>query len=181
VNHRVLWVSSLLVLATACGGRSTGVLEDDESSDDELGGAAGTGGSTSASGSGGSGGGQGIGGSTSAQGFGGSATATGGWGGSQGIAGSGGSQGIAGSGGSQGIAGADGTAGTTASGEGQPCTSQNDCAGFDATFCDVFVTGSCLVRDCTVTPDSCSAGKECCDLTNFGLPTLCIAEGACAD
>jgi hypothetical protein len=43
------------------------------------------------------------------------------------------------------------------------------------------VSFSCLVPNCTLPPnDSCFTGKECCDLTNFGLPmTLCVAAGAC--
>lgn len=65
-------------------------------------------------------------------------------------------------------------------GEDQPCTTDADCAGFEASFCDNFVSLTCLVRGCSVVPDSCFAGKECCDLSAFGLPmTLCIAEGAC--
>lgn len=163
MNHRVLWVSSLLALVAACGGRSTQGL-DDEASDEQtdVHGTAGTGGTQ---GSGGSGGGQGSAGSGS----------------SQGIAGSGGAQGVAGSGGGQGTAGAGGTAGTTPTGEGQPCVSEADCTGLEASFCDIFVSQTCLVRGCSVSPDSCSAGKECCDLTAFGLPTLCIAAGACAN
>ena len=77
--------------------------------------------------------------------------------------------------------GSGGSAGTRPTGEDMPCSSSADCAGFEATFCDTFVTGTCLVSGCTVVPDSCSAGKECCDLSSFGLPPLCIAAGACAN
>lgn len=66
-------------------------------------------------------------------------------------------------------------------GEDAPCTTDTDCAGFEASFCDIFVTGTCLVRNCSVTPNSCFTGKECCELSAFGLPTLCIAAGACGN
>lgn len=66
-------------------------------------------------------------------------------------------------------------------GEDMPCSRDADCVGFEATFCDVYVTRSCLVPNCSLTPDSCSVGKECCDLASFGLPTLCIAAGACSN
>lgn len=61
-----------------------------------------------------------------------------------------------------------------------PDGSAASCEGKEASFCDSFVSGTCLVPNCTLAPDNCFAGKECCDLTNFGLPmTLCIAAGAC--
>jgi hypothetical protein len=169
MKRSVLWVSSLLTLAAACGGRSTEV--DDESPEEPSTGAG------SAQGMGGSGGGQATAGSGGSQ-------ATGGSGGSQATGGSGGSQATGGSGGSQGPAGAAGTAGTTATGtkptgEDQPCVSDADCTGFEATFCESLVTSTCLVRGCSVASDSCFAGKECCDLSAFGLPTLCIAAGVC--
>jgi hypothetical protein len=114
--------------------------------------------------------------STAAQG-------TGGSGGAQGTGGTGGAVGISGSGGTTSTTGPQGHAGssgaTNPTGEDLPCTSAADCAGLQASFCDLFVSHTCLVSDCSVTPDSCSAGKECCDLSAFGLPTLCIAAGAC--
>lgn len=60
-----------------------------------------------------------------------------------------------------------------------PCASDADCAGTEATFCDLAVSFSCLVRDCSVEPDSCFSGSECCDLSLFSLPRLCIPEGQC--
>ncbi len=68
------------------------------------------------------------------------------------------------------------------SGLNKPCSSDADCAGGEASYCDVFVTMSCLVPGCTVDPDNCFAGTECCDLSAFGIPglsTLCIEEGEC--
>jgi hypothetical protein len=64
-------------------------------------------------------------------------------------------------------------------GAGKACTSPADCAGGDATFCDVFVTGTCLVQDCNLTSDDCFVGTECCDLSSFGLPPLCVLGGMC--
>lgn len=61
----------------------------------------------------------------------------------------------------------------------QSCAGPEDCAGNDADFCDTFVQMACLVQNCTVTPNDCSAGFDCCDLSAFGLPTLCIPEGEC--
>lgn len=62
-----------------------------------------------------------------------------------------------------------------------PCESDADCTALEASFCDQFVTHHCLVRDCTMTPDNCFRGTECCDLASFGLPALCVAEGACQE
>jgi hypothetical protein len=53
------------------------------------------------------------------------------------------------------------------------------CEGKEASFCDNIVSGTCLVPNCTLAPDNCFPGKECCDLSSFGLGTLCIAAGAC--
>lgn len=65
-------------------------------------------------------------------------------------------------------------------GLGQSCATPEDCAGTEATFCDSFMTQSCQVQGCSLDPDDCFAGFECCDLSAFGLPEpLCIPEGAC--
>lgn len=62
-------------------------------------------------------------------------------------------------------------------GAGQPCTTDADCAGTEATFCDTLFAHSCLVQNCTVTPNNCFGGTECC---NVGGPlNLCIPAGAC--
>jgi hypothetical protein len=34
-----------------------------------------------------------------------------------------------------------------------------------------------LVQNCTVTPNDCFTGTECCPIA--GLPNLCIPQGAC--
>jgi len=65
-------------------------------------------------------------------------------------------------------------------GQGKPCTSPDDCAGTEATYCDSFVTHTCLVQGCSLDPDDCFAGSECCDLSMFGVPQpICVAAGAC--
>jgi hypothetical protein len=65
------------------------------------------------------------------------------------------------------------------SGLGQSCTSDADCQGNEAAFCDTFMLMSCQVAGCSVDPDDCFPGYECCDLSAFGLGALCIPEGAC--
>lgn len=65
-------------------------------------------------------------------------------------------------------------------GLGMSCTSPDDCAGMEATFCDTFVARSCQVQGCTLDPNDCFSGFECCDLSAFGLPQpLCIPAGTC--
>jgi hypothetical protein len=66
-------------------------------------------------------------------------------------------------------------------GAGQSCSADSDCAGTEASYCDTFVTHTCLVVGCSLAPDNCFAGTECCDLSAFGVPRpLCVAQGACA-
>jgi hypothetical protein len=61
-----------------------------------------------------------------------------------------------------------------------PCTTTDDCAGTEATFCDQFMTHACLVQGCSLDPDDCFAGYECCDLSTFGIPTqICVTTGTC--
>ncbi len=65
------------------------------------------------------------------------------------------------------------------SGLGQSCTSNADCEGTQATFCDLFVTHTCLVEGCSVDPDDCFSGYECCDLSALGIGPVCVPEGGC--
>lgn len=61
-----------------------------------------------------------------------------------------------------------------------PCASDADCAGTEATHCDVFFSKTCLQQGCTFAPDSCFVGTECCDLSQFGITQpLCIVDGYC--
>lgn len=64
-------------------------------------------------------------------------------------------------------------------GMGSACASPADCAGTEATFCDVVVTRTCLVEGCAVDGDDCFPGYVCCDLSAFGLPTTICAQGSC--
>lgn len=65
-------------------------------------------------------------------------------------------------------------------GQGMSCSSDADCAGTEATFCDTVESDSCLVRGCSVAPDDCFVGWSCCDLSNLGLrETICVPDGAC--
>ncbi|MFC1641870.1 hypothetical protein ACFL5O_04150 [Myxococcota bacterium] len=57
-----------------------------------------------------------------------------------------------------------------------PCQSEADCADFDANYCELMVSSTCLVKDCDTTdPNACSEGHHCCDFAAFGLPSLCIS------
>lgn len=65
-------------------------------------------------------------------------------------------------------------------GLGKSCTSASDCAGTEATFCDTFMAHACLVANCSLEPNNCFTGYECCDLSPFGVPApLCVPTGAC--
>jgi hypothetical protein len=64
------------------------------------------------------------------------------------------------------------------SGLGDSCRSAADCAGKEASYCETNRANACLVPDCHSDGD-CFIGWECCDLTSFGLPTLCVREAAC--
>ena len=57
------------------------------------------------------------------------------------------------------------------------CTSDADCAGTEATFCDTLYSHSCLVQGCSLAPDNCFVGWQCCDLG--GPQPLCLPQGAC--
>jgi hypothetical protein len=65
-------------------------------------------------------------------------------------------------------------------GLGVPCTTPEECAGTEATFCDTLVAHACLVEGCAPGGDDCFTGYACCDLTMFGLPApVCVPEGTC--
>jgi len=67
-------------------------------------------------------------------------------------------------------------------GEGKACTSQEDCAGTEATFCETFQSKVCYVEGCALDGNDCP-GKECCDLAgpSGGLikKTICVDVGTC--
>jgi hypothetical protein len=61
--------------------------------------------------------------------------------------------------------------GTT--GQKAPCSTSEDCAGYDASYC-LRLYGVCLVPNCT--PDSCDDGWSCLDISviETGAPPVCI-------
>jgi len=59
------------------------------------------------------------------------------------------------------------------------CASQDDCAGYEASYCETAQSHVCLVSGCQVSADTCFVGWTCCDLTSFGIPTLCVPAGMC--
>ena len=67
-------------------------------------------------------------------------------------------------------------------GAGQSCADDSDCAGTEATWCDVFKTHVCYVEGCAVDGNDCP-GKQCCDLTGPSLgtikKTICVDIGTC--
>ncbi len=67
-------------------------------------------------------------------------------------------------------------------GAGKSCTSQTDCAGTEATWCDTLESHVCYVEGCTLGGNDCP-GKECCDLAvaSGGLvkKTICVDPGTC--
>ncbi|MEM6731551.1 MAG: hypothetical protein AAF658_08335 [Myxococcota bacterium] len=68
-------------------------------------------------------------------------------------------------------------------GLGLACSSDADCAEFEASSCDTLVTGVCFVANCDLENDECFEGFICCDLSAFvGLgapPTACVPPGDC--
>jgi hypothetical protein len=66
-------------------------------------------------------------------------------------------------------------------GFGTPCTSDTDCQGFQASYCETLQTPNvCVVAGCQTSPDTCTGGQSCCDLNSLGIPlTLCLPPGQC--
>lgn len=65
-------------------------------------------------------------------------------------------------------------------GQGAACTSSDDCAGTEATYCDTFASNLCLVEGCTPGGSDCFIGWSCCDLSSLGLNRqLCVTAGSC--
>lgn len=62
-----------------------------------------------------------------------------------------------------------------ATGEGTTCETQADCAGFEADYCEAYVSFTCLVQNCDASNiNSCSPDYICCDFSWMGLPSLCV-------
>jgi len=67
----------------------------------------------------------------------------------------------------------------TFTGVGQACESSDDCAGNDAGFCETLQSHTCQIATCTVGIDECPRDNICCDLSSYGLGTLCSSPEDC--
>jgi hypothetical protein len=63
-------------------------------------------------------------------------------------------------------------------GMGKTCSSDTDCAGTEATLCNLFAQ-TCVVKDCNVTTNDCFPGYTCCDLSKIGVNATVCGQGAC--
>jgi hypothetical protein len=61
-------------------------------------------------------------------------------------------------------------------GLGETCSTTEDCESYEADFCDVGGSSTCLKQGCSVSANDCPEGYDCCDFDFLGLPTLCIEE-----
>jgi hypothetical protein len=71
-------------------------------------------------------------------------------------------------------------------GLGKSCTKSSDCAGGEATFCETFVTMTCIVEKCASNPGLCPSGNVCCDMaaligTSVCTPATVLMNGLCPD
>jgi len=65
-------------------------------------------------------------------------------------------------------------------GDGLACSSDTDCAGTTATFCDTFFDNICIVEDCDVANNTgCNDGETCCDLSDFGQDRQICSKYGC--
>ena len=62
-------------------------------------------------------------------------------------------------------------------GLGKSCTGAADCGG-EATYCETFVTMTCIVEKCASNPSMCPSGQVCCDATGFLGTSLCTPTSA---
>jgi hypothetical protein len=70
-------------------------------------------------------------------------------------------------------------------GLGVSCASDADCAGFDAAYCELGQSHTCLISECASAPDKCKSWA-CCDLSAFLGTSLCVPQdqlqgGKCFD
>jgi hypothetical protein len=69
------------------------------------------------------------------------------------------------------------------SGLGAACSSSDDCADFDAAFCESVVAKACVVSDCKSDPDKCHGDWVCCDIALLGdslcVPPTQLEQGNC--
>ncbi|MBN2528996.1 MAG: ABC transporter substrate-binding protein [Deltaproteobacteria bacterium] len=60
------------------------------------------------------------------------------------------------------------------SGQGELCTTNDDCSGFEANYCETMVTGTCLKQGCSEELNDCADDHICCNFSDFMLPSLCV-------
>jgi hypothetical protein len=63
-------------------------------------------------------------------------------------------------------------------GEGTPCASAQDCAQFEANYCESAVSKTCLVSPCSPSLNNCDDTHICCDFSFMNLPTICVNKAA---
>jgi branched-chain amino acid transport system substrate-binding protein len=61
-------------------------------------------------------------------------------------------------------------------GQGETCSTAEDCESYEADYCDVDGSSTCLMQGCDATENDCWPNYRCCDFEFLGLPTLCIEE-----
>lgn len=65
-------------------------------------------------------------------------------------------------------------------GEGTPCTAAGECAAFEASYCELSVSRSCLVAGCSEALNNCDDTHLCCDFAFMGLPSICVEKALMA-
>jgi hypothetical protein len=65
-------------------------------------------------------------------------------------------------------------------GLGKSCASDADCAGTEATYCEVFQTLTCQVENCVESSGVCPGDMQCCDFQILGR-SLCIPSDSLND
>ncbi len=65
-------------------------------------------------------------------------------------------------------------------GLGTACTSNQDCASFDASYCETVSAKACLVNDCAPDPSKCHGDWVCCDIGLLSQ-SLCIPPSELED
>ena len=68
-------------------------------------------------------------------------------------------------------------------GLGTACSSSDECAGFEAAYCETVVAKSCVVNDCKPDPNKCHGDWVCCDIgllsQSLCLPPSELEDGNC--
>ncbi|MFT3926428.1 MAG: hypothetical protein QM778_28040 [Myxococcales bacterium] len=68
-------------------------------------------------------------------------------------------------------------------GFGASCAGPDDCASFEASYCEVNSSHACLVNNCAANPSICYGDQVCCDIGLIGqsicIPPDQLSDGAC--